>query len=90
MKSIDDHLKACSPANNVYTYSFTQEEVLTINKALEKKAWIDEVKELLREGFKEYLLDKIKLLPQYPAKNDDIKGWLISYYDVVKLVEDEQ
>lgn len=49
MVSIDDKLKSCSPQNNVYTFSFTQEEVQIINKALEKKSWVEEVKELLEE-----------------------------------------
>lgn len=50
LKSINNHLKSCSEKNNVYTYSFTLEEVEIINKALEKKSWLEEVKQLLQEA----------------------------------------
>lgn len=49
LTNIDDHLKSCREDANVYTFSFTREEVNTINEALNKKAWIDEVRELLKE-----------------------------------------
>lgn len=50
MVSIDDHLKACRPDADVYTYSFTKAEVDEINEGLKKKSWTDEVRELLKEN----------------------------------------
>lgn len=50
MVSIDDHLKACRPDADVYTYSFTKAEVDEINEGLQKKSWTDEVRELLKEN----------------------------------------
>lgn len=49
MTNINDHLKSCREDANVYTYSFTKEEVNEINEALRKKSWIEEVRGLLKE-----------------------------------------
>lgn len=49
MKTIDNNLKSCAPQYDVYTYSFTLDQVKQINEALKKKSWLDEVRELLKE-----------------------------------------
>lgn len=50
INNIDDHLKSCSPQNDVYTYSFTSEEVAHINRALQRYDLIAEIKQLLQEN----------------------------------------
>lgn len=50
MIDIDIHLKSCREDANVYTYSFTREEVKEIKEALHKNSWVNEVRELLKEG----------------------------------------
>lgn len=52
LKTIDNHLKSCAPSSDVYTFSFTAAEVNEINEALNKKSWLEEVKELLEEVHK--------------------------------------
>lgn len=46
LTTIDDHLKSCSPYD-VYTYSFTKEEVDHINRALQRYDLVAEIKQLI-------------------------------------------
>lgn len=49
ISNIDSHLKSCSPQNDVYTYSFTKEEVDHINRALQRYDLVQEIKQVLEE-----------------------------------------
>lgn len=49
ISNIDDHLKSCSPQNDVYTYSFTKEEVDHINRALQRYDLVQEIRQVLAE-----------------------------------------
>lgn len=49
LTNIDDHLKSCREDANVYTFSFTKEEVNTINQALLRYDLVKEIRELLKE-----------------------------------------
>lgn len=57
MDNINDHLKACRPDADVYTYSFTKAEVDEINEGLKKKSWTDEVRELIKEQEREEIVN---------------------------------
>lgn len=49
MIDLDEHLASCSPEYDVYTFNFTLAEVEGIKEALNKKDWVTEVRELLKE-----------------------------------------
>lgn len=48
--NIDNNLKSCAPQYNVYTYSFTLEQVEHINRALQHYDLVQEIRELLKES----------------------------------------
>ena len=50
ISNIDDHLKSCSPVNDVYTYSFNHDEVEHINRALQRFDLVKEIREALKES----------------------------------------
>lgn len=49
MTNINDHLTACSPEYDVYTFNFTDAEVEEINSKLLRADLIEEIAELLKE-----------------------------------------
>lgn len=49
LETIDNNLKSCAPQYDVYTYSFTLEQVKHINRALQHYDLVKEIKQLLKE-----------------------------------------
>lgn len=49
INNIDEFLESCAPQYDVYTYSFTLEQVKHINRALQHYDLVKEIKQLLKE-----------------------------------------
>lgn len=49
ISNIDSHLKSCREDADVYTYSFTKEEVNHINRALQRYDLVQEIRQVLEE-----------------------------------------
>lgn len=47
---INNNLKSCAPQYDVYTYSFTFEQVEHINRSLQHYDLVQEIRELLEES----------------------------------------
>lgn len=46
------------------------------------------IKEIIISKYRKQLKDKLMKLPQYVVDHPDIKGWCVSFYDVMKLLEE--
>lgn len=87
MKSIDEHLKSCSPYD-VYTYSFNKAEVEHINRALQRYELVQEIKKLIYGDVIKDLIQKIKALPYDYEKNYMNRRYVIMS-DVIEVLESE-
>ncbi len=70
MMSIDKCLVACSPENDVYTYSFTKEQVDYINKALLPFSVVEEIRQVIKEDNRELIkmIEKLKYDCRYATQ----------------------